>query len=95
MKLPFYHRKRLGQDQIVRRFDPLEDALITAMRIEGAGTTEISRALADCGRFRTPATINMRLKTLAEITEREEIETARREFRAVCAVPFSLTNPPE
>lgn len=61
-----YRRKRLGQVQTVRPFNSAEDEFITEMRIKGAGTTEIARALfAAQGSLRTQATINMRLKSLA------------------------------
>jgi hypothetical protein len=49
-----------------RPFEPLEDELITDRRLEGLGTTVISRELYRyTGSRRSPATINMRLKTLA------------------------------
>jgi len=61
-----YMRIRLEQPQTVRPFNSLEDEFITAMRIEGAGTTEIARSLFQAqGSLRTQATINMRLKSLA------------------------------
>jgi hypothetical protein len=59
-------RVRLGRRQIVRRFSPDEDAAIERMRIAGAGTSEIAIAVSALfGKPRSPATINMRLKTLA------------------------------
>lgn len=51
-------------------FSPDEDALITELRIAGMGTTEIAKFVAVAlGSQRSPATINMRLKTLAEHEE--------------------------
>jgi hypothetical protein len=50
----------------VRAFTASEDALITELRLVGMGTTEIAKFVAAaCGTKRSPATINMRLKTLA------------------------------
>lgn len=61
-----YHRVRLGRPQVVRPFTTAGDALITALRIDGLGTTEIAQRLReDLGESRSPATINMRLKSLA------------------------------
>ncbi len=58
-------------NQIVRRFSLEEDALITELRINGFGTTAIANALlTSMGVVRSPATINMRLKTLAARDER-------------------------
>jgi hypothetical protein len=52
--------------QTVRRFSPDEDATIERMRTAGAGTSQIARVVsARFGKPRSPATINMRLKTLA------------------------------
>jgi hypothetical protein len=59
-------RRRLGKDQVVRWFSPEEDLVIERMRVDGAGTTAIARHVtARFGKPRSPATINMRLKTLA------------------------------
>lgn len=56
--------------QVVYPFTPDEDALVETMRIDGAGTTAIARAVfTKTGRYRSPATINMRLKTLARLAE--------------------------
>lgn len=53
-------------DTYVRLFTDTEDDLITDLRIEGMGTTAIAAAvLADLHIKRSPATINMRLKSLA------------------------------
>jgi hypothetical protein len=58
---------------LVRMCSPAEDALMTEMRIAGDGTTKIARALTDrFGHPRSAATINMRLKALAERDERED-----------------------
>lgn len=57
----------------IRRFEPIEDELITDRRIAGLGTTVIARELwKRLGIRRSPATINMRLKTLAEREERDQ-----------------------
>lgn len=59
--------------QTVRPFSRREDLLITKWRIQGYGTTAIAHALLTAtGRARSPATINMRLKTLAKIEEGED-----------------------
>lgn len=59
--------------QTVRRFSRREDLLITKLRVQGYGTTAIARALlVATGAARSPATINMRLKTLAKIEEGED-----------------------
>jgi hypothetical protein len=58
--------------QLVRPFRPEEDALITELRVLGMGTTEIAKFLfAAQGSRRSPATINMRLKSLAARDEDE------------------------
>lgn len=50
----------------VRPFEPLEDDIITDRRLDGLGTTAIARELYRyTGYRRSPATINMRLKSLA------------------------------
>lgn len=55
----------------IRKFEPIEDELITDHRLAGMGTTAIARELwRYLGSRRSPATINMRLKTLAEREER-------------------------
>lgn len=64
LKAP-YRRGR----QTVRPFSPQEDALLTRMRVNGQGTTAIARAVSALGSVRSPATINMRLKTLAQIED--------------------------
>ena len=57
----------------VRRFSHREDLLITKWRVEGYGTTAIAHSLfVATGYLRSPATINMRLKTLAKIEEQDE-----------------------
>lgn len=67
-----YQRTRLGQSQTVVKFSPDEDALITELRVQGMGTTEIAKFLLTAqGVTRSPATINMRLKSLAAIDEAE------------------------
>lgn len=67
--------------QLVRPFSRREDRLITQWRIEGWGTTRIARELlAATGSARTPATINMRLKTLAK-NEDGEAPAARHTAR--------------
>lgn len=56
----------------VRPFAASEDQLITDWRIQGHGTTAIARRLSEeTGYLRSPATINMRLKTLARIEEQD------------------------
>jgi hypothetical protein len=58
---------------LVRPFTPAEDRLMTALRIEGLGTTAIAKfLLANFGHPRSAATVNMRLKRLAEIEEMAE-----------------------
>lgn len=53
-------------------FSPAEDELLTRLRIDGLGTTEIARRLAvDLKARRSPATVNMRLKTLAAHEEED------------------------
>jgi hypothetical protein len=57
---------------LVRPFTAEEDALMEAMRVAGAGTTAIARALAArSGHPRSAATVNMRLKALARRAEGE------------------------
>jgi hypothetical protein len=64
-------RAYLRHGREVIPFGEREDAILTAMRIEGAGTTEIAKALAvKCNTRRSPATVNMRLKTLAALDEK-------------------------
>lgn len=61
-----------GEIEVVP-FSPAEDDLLTRLRIEGAGTTLIARRLAgECRSQRSPATVNMRLKTLAAHDEEDE-----------------------
>lgn len=55
-----------------RPFEPIEDELITDRRLAGLGTTVIARELYRyTGSRRSPATINMRLKTLATREEKD------------------------
>lgn len=64
-----YHRG----SQLVRAFRPEEDALITELRLFGMRTTEIAKfLLAAQGSRRSPATINMRLKSLAAHDEADQ-----------------------
>lgn len=57
-------------DITVIPFSPTEDALITELRMAGMSTTEIAKFCAVAvGTARSPATINMRLKSLAEKDE--------------------------
>ena len=66
-----YVRVRLGVAQSVRPFTDSEDDFITDLRIAGYGTTAIAEAVwTDLHVRRSPATINMRLKSLAA---REEV----------------------
>jgi hypothetical protein len=66
--MPPAHYRRGAQ--LVQAFSPEEDAYLTTLRIAGHGTTAIARAVsARFGKPRSPATINMRLKTLAKIEE--------------------------
>lgn len=68
-----YVRTRLGQRQVVRPFTDAEDALITELRVAGWGTTWIATTLhVRLGRKRSPATINMRLKSLAAKEEADD-----------------------
>jgi len=61
-----YERVRLGQHQVVTPFSPAEDHMVNELRLHGYGTTEIARMVnAYHGHNRSPATINMRLKSLA------------------------------
>lgn len=61
-----YARLKHGRQETVQPFSPAEDALITELRIQGMGTTEIATFVrAAQGTKRSAATINMRLKTLA------------------------------
>lgn len=54
-----------------RPFEPIEDDIITDRRLAGLGTTVIASELYKyVGSRRSPATINMRLKTLAARDER-------------------------
>lgn len=61
-----YERTRLGRRQTVTPFGPAEDHMINELRLHGYGTTEIARMVnAYFETKRSPATINMRLKSLA------------------------------
>lgn len=64
--MPNYFRN----GKVVRGFQPEEDALIDALRVLGVGTSRISQALWAAFRSdRSQATVNMRLKALAERAE--------------------------
>lgn len=75
MRLPdakVYRRTKRGVEEEVRLFRPAEDEMITRLRIEGWGTTDIARYVrAEFGIKRSAATINMRLKSLAAIEEKD------------------------
>lgn len=63
-------RAYMRGDTLVRPFTDTEDDFITDLRIAGWGTTAIAQAvLSDLKIRRSPATINMRLKSLAALAE--------------------------